>query len=559
MLRILRAFAWMRWRMLINSFEKTGSRDTLERFSIAAEKLGPIIATLLLVPTSLVLAGVGIAAGYALGSGDGESVLIAAARYLLIFVPVLAIVGPLVLPAADRANPVRLLLLPIPPSTLYVAQSSVAFGDIWNLLMLPLVIGIPIGIAAAGGWVAALAVLTASLLLVLVVVGVASVATSALALIVRDRRRGELLALIFIIVLPAVSMLPGILSAGSRDRDEPRRPIAPMWLLENGRRAAAVYPTELYLDVARGATAGQAPQSGAGLAGLAVTALALHGVGLLLFTRLLQQPGATGRRRTGSARAAWGWTLPGLSPAASAVAIAQTKLALRTPRGRSILLSPLAMLAIFGVLIYRGGGTMDFGSMKIQGGISLATFATFVAMMSILPIAMNQFAVDKAGLTLALLSPLTTAEYLKGKAAGNALVAAAPTLLSLLVAALLFPGGSWYLWLSLLLALPSIFFLTAPVAAVCSAVFPRAVDMNSIGRGSNAHGAAGFIGLFAFVAAAVPPVLLTLLATALLDRPAIAPVLVALWGIVAYTIGRLGFVPARRIFDARKENLGLVI
>ena len=138
MLRILRAFAWMRWRMLVNSFENTGSRDTLERFSIAAEKLGPIIATLLLVPTSLVLAGVGVAAGYALGSGDADSVLIAAARYLLIFVPVLAIVGPLVLPAADRANPVRLLLLPIPPSTLYVAQSSVAFGDIWNLLMLPL-------------------------------------------------------------------------------------------------------------------------------------------------------------------------------------------------------------------------------------------------------------------------------------------------------------------------------------------------------------------------------------------------------------------------------------
>src|SRR5688572_24687235 len=166
MLKILRAFAWMRWRMLINSFEKTGSRDVLERFSIAAETIGPIVATLLLVPTGLVLAGVGVAAGYALGSGEPNSILVAAARYLLVFVPVLAIVGPLVLPAADRANPVRLLLLPIQPSTLYVAQSSVAFGDIWNLLMLPLVIGLPVGIAAAGGWLAGLAVLAGSLLLV---------------------------------------------------------------------------------------------------------------------------------------------------------------------------------------------------------------------------------------------------------------------------------------------------------------------------------------------------------------------------------------------------------
>ena len=39
--RIFRAFLWMRWRVLVNSLERTGSRDTLERFSIAADKLGP--------------------------------------------------------------------------------------------------------------------------------------------------------------------------------------------------------------------------------------------------------------------------------------------------------------------------------------------------------------------------------------------------------------------------------------------------------------------------------------------------------------------------------------
>lgn len=545
--------------MLINSFEHTGSRDMLERMSIAAENLGPIIATLLLVPTALILGGVGVAAGYALGSGESESVLVAAAGYLLIFVPVLAIVGPLVLPAADRANPVRLLLLPIPPSTLYVAQSSVAFGDIWNLLMLPLVVGIPVGVAATGAWMPALAILAGSLLLVLVVVGIASVATSALALVVRDRRRGELVTLIFIVVLPALSMLPGILSAGTRDSDAARRPFAPSWVIESGKRAVALYPTELYLDVARGATSGDTARPAAGLGALIVTAIGLHGVGLLLFTRLLQQPAATGPRRAASTRAAWGRTIPGLSSASSAVAIAHAKLALRTPRGRSILLSPIAMLVIFGILISRGGGTMDFGSMQIEGGISLATFATFVAMMSILPIAMNQFAVDKAGLTLALLSPLTTADYLRGKAVGNGMVAATPTLISLLVAAWLFPGGAWYLWVSLVLALPAVFFLTAPVAAVCSAVFPRAVDMNSIGRGSNAHGAAGLIGLFAFVAAAVPPVLLTLLATRILDRPVLAPGLLLIWCLVAYALGRLGFIPARRIFEARRENLGLVV
>ena len=39
MLRILRAFAWMRWRVLINSLERNSSRDTLERLSLAAALL----------------------------------------------------------------------------------------------------------------------------------------------------------------------------------------------------------------------------------------------------------------------------------------------------------------------------------------------------------------------------------------------------------------------------------------------------------------------------------------------------------------------------------------
>jgi hypothetical protein len=122
----------------------------------------------------------------------------------------------------------------------------------------------------------------------------------------------------------------------------------------------------------------------------------------------------------------------------------------------------------------------------------------------------------------------------------------------------IFPGGSPPVWLALVLGLVSIYLLVAPVAAICSAVFPRAVDMNSIGRGSNAHGAAGFIGLLTFAAAGAPPVLLTLATTRLLQRPALAPVLLAMWCLVAYGIGRLLFAVARRTFAARRENLAML-
>ena len=217
MIRILRAFAWLRWRMLVNSLEKTGSRDALERFSLAIEKLGPILAVILLVPSALALTALGAYAGYTLATG-GPTAPLTLARYLLFAVPVLAVVGPLFLPAADRTNPVRLLLLPIPRATLYVAQTATALGDPWNLLMLALIIGIPIGIAAGGAYAAAAVSVAAALLLLLIVSGISALATSLLHLVARDRRRGEFLALIFIVVIPVMAVVPALMNDEGRPK-----------------------------------------------------------------------------------------------------------------------------------------------------------------------------------------------------------------------------------------------------------------------------------------------------------------------------------------------------
>ena len=58
------------------------------------------------------------------------------------------------------------------------------------------------------------------------------------------------------------------------------------------------------------------------------------------------------------------------------------------------------------------------------------------------------------------------------------------------------------MWLSLPLALVAATSSLAPGAAALSAIFPRTVDLNSIGRGSNAHGVASLLGLLVFAAAA---------------------------------------------------------
>jgi hypothetical protein len=172
---------------------------------------------------------------------------------------------------------------------------------------------------------------------------------------------------------------------------------------------------------------------------------------------------------------------------------------------------------------------------------------------------MNQFAIDGAGLTLELLSPLADAEILTGKMAGIGLMSIVPSCLCLLIAFVLFPTGPPALWISVPIGLLATYLLVAPVAALLSALFPRAVDLNSIGRGSNAHGAAGFVGLLAFVLASLPSVGLTLTAVGILRNPALAPVLLVAWCAFAFAIGRLLFIPVRRVFAGRRENLGLVV
>jgi hypothetical protein len=563
MLRTLRAFAWLRWRMLINSLEKTSARDTVERFSIAIEKLGPIMAAVLMVPSALILAAAATASGIALARGDQHSLFFEAARYLLFIVPIVSIFGPLLLPAADRTNPVRMLLLPIPRSTLYVAQSSSAFGDIWVLLMLPVVLFVPVGLLVGASFVAAFLSFAAGVLLVLVIVGLTALATSVLHLLVRDRRRGELLALLFIVIIPAASMLPGLLNGlrhapGAEQRSSAISNV-PEWVKDTSVRALAMYPPEVYARSTRSAASGDLMTAGAGLVALLAAALIVHGMGMAAFAKVLASPGSTGTRRAVPTRAAWGRTLPGLSSGASAVALAQLRLALRTPRGRSIVLSPVVVTGIFAFVARNPLANFDSGPFSFNTGLSIAGFASFVGLLAVLPVAMNQFAIDNAGLTLALLSPLSDREYLAGKAVGNGLIAALPISLSLVVALLLLPSGSPALWLAIPLALLSTYFLVAPAAATLSALFPRVVDLNSIGRGSNAHGLAALLGMISFVVSALPAVLITFAASAWLHNTSLVPVLLLLWCIVSYGIGRVLFIPARRIFARRRENLAMLL
>src|SRR5690606_28323174 len=132
--------------------------------------------------------------------------------------------------------------------------------------------------------------------------------------------------------------------------------------------AVALYPSELFVGGTRAAAVGDATRAGLALAGLTALTLVVHGGGALVFRRVLDGPSGSSSRRSTPVRPARVLRLPWLTPGASAVALAQLRLALRTPRGRSTLLMPLAMFVIFAAVMYRAG-QMDLGFLRFESGL----------------------------------------------------------------------------------------------------------------------------------------------------------------------------------------------
>ena len=559
MVRIFRAFLWLRFRVLVNALERTGARDTLARFAIAIENLGPIVALALLIPSSLALFVLGITGGFALAQ-SGSSLPLEIIRYLLLIVLALTLVGPIVLPSRDSGSVVRYLLLPIPRLDLYLAQMAGTLADPWILLSVPLlVLGIPIGLAVGLRFVAAALALLGGVAFLLLLMGITSLASSVIHLLLRDRRRGDIVMFVLIFMIPVVSMLPQVLireerGPGGRRLTRAERDALPPSASERVvHRLAPYVPSEMYRRTAASAIASP-PAAVIPLAELAGVMLLMQTAGFAAYRRVLDIPVSLGARRAGSFGGLWDRVVPGLSAAASAVAFTQLRLALRTPRGRASMATPLLLPVLFGFIASRHGG-LSIPGVEGERGLALAAIGAFASILALLPLAMNQFAIDRAGFTRQMLSPIGIGELLAGKAAGNALIAGIPAAICFVLAALVFHGSHPLLWLGLIFGLASTYLLLAPAAAALSAIFPKAVDLNSIGNNSNAHQAAGLLGMLSIAASAAPTILLSLLALTVLHRPELVPLFLFGWAAIAFGISRLLFIPVRRLVASRCESL----
>jgi hypothetical protein len=587
MIRYFRALAWLRWHLVVNSVRPTRKRDAMERASRAFQVLGPILAFLLFVPAILLMGVLGLFGGWSLGSSG--SFLAAAQivlRMVLLFGFVLTILTPL-LRAAQGAprNLTRFLLLPVPARFLYVGEALSGLGDPWLAILTSGLLCLALGWMMAGGVAPALLLLAAAAAILGFLTGLGALSSSFTHLVFRDRRRGEMISLVLLITMAAGGMLPGLLStfepsrkrtpdagvvAGkgqhpeSAPQGDPKPPVpapGPPGKMEWDGRVlppwAAAYPPELYVRCVALASERRASSAFLPLAILAAWAVAAHGIASRIYRRLLETPEIQSSRRGGNSFALWG-RVPGLGPAASAVAMAQVKLIFRTVQGKIALCLPPLVVLVMGTLWIRRPEEMMSASPPVPFGVILAFAGVAFAFMTLEASTLNQFAMDRAGLTLEFLAPVSDRDLIRGKAAGGAILAASRALLCYLAALIIAPGGSPFLWLAVIAGGAAVFFLLAPGGAIISALLPKTTDVGRIGKGGKPHPVASFLGMLCIAAGAGPAVGLVLGALFLFESPALAFLLVAGWAAVAAAISLPLFRLAESLLAQRRENLALV-
>jgi len=574
MIRFFRALAWLRWRLFLNTLRKTRRRDSLERASRVFQVVAPVLFFLFLVPGALVLAILAVVGGWVLGTPGGQHgpVLITMRIFLAVACAVMLLAPLLRAVQGSTPNLSRFLLLPIPRGSFYLCEAMASFGDPWLAVQTPGILLLPVGILAAGRPGAAALALAAGVALLGMLTGLGALASSFAYLLFRNRRRAELISVVLMILLSVAGMLPGLLSISDsgkrhsavRIRAEARTDrnrsadgkvgwsgeVLPVWAL--------AFPPELYvrslgLGADRRSPAGLIP-----LALLAAMAAGIHGAAWKIYGRLLDTPEiGAGPRRGEKSRLRW-VRAPGLSPAASAVALVHVRMALRTVQGKiQFWMTPLIVLAL-GALWSRQPGAVLPASFPIPPGVLLAFAGVVLSCVTLEGVILNQFAVDRAGLTLQFLAPISDRDLVRGKAAGGAFLAGSRALLCFVAAAVVAPGRPILLWPGALLAGCAVYILLAPAGAILSMLLPKAADMNRIGQAGKPHPIASILGFLVILTAAGPAVALALVAVLLLKSAAAALALLTGWALLCALISIPLYRVAEKLLARRRENLALV-
>lgn len=599
-MKVLRAFLWLRWRLMVNGLLGGKGRDAMAWLATWAAVLVRILLGLLLLGAIGVLSVVSglLASKLAQPTGLGADAAILGFRVVLGVLSVVLVLFPLMTRAGgDLAAAQRLRLLPVKERNLDLLDIVGAFADPWLMSVspIPLVMAIVLWWNGRPLW-GAIALVGGALMLCCFALA-STVMRRVVGLVLRDRRRAETAALLLIVGLMVLSTgtvwlepLLGGTGAGKPDEiivvDENGQEVERLEMpdseasdpdvsdpdvTERGKKAddtgdlrdvarnfpAALQPlpSELFVRALVSALEGRLGLTADCLAALAVIAVALLLVARRLWHLTVGSPAISGRARAGSRRLASLDRLPGLSPAASAVAWAQATTAVRTLAGKLALAMPtLAAVIVIVPLRTLVGEEAGFLWSLFQGPQMALAIVAF-AMLGIQPFALNQFAADGEGLARQLLVPLRPRDLLLGKAVGLGLLVGASSLVAVLVVSALVASGSVGSWLAIFLTVLPIYLLMAPVSVVLSLYFPKAMDLGGMGNKSKPHQLATLLALLALGVVLAPVFGLVGVGLGLLGAPWLTLLAVLLLGAVSAVVWLVFLHFAAPVFPARAEAI----
>ena len=564
MTRTLWAFTWIRWRMLINSLRSAQRRDAVERVSRAASLIIPGLFLASACSSVLAALGFGAFAGWYSVVHPMQAVsVLTAIRVFLLLIGIFAVLVPLFVGAHGGAGRVtRFLLLPVSRRTLHAIEVCSSLTDPWMVFVTPGLIAYALGMFAGvlvtpEVWLhrfyfASVVAFAGAVGIAVVFASLSSTIAFLVSWLVRDRRRGEIFVLVFIVMLSGASLAPAFLSRtfdGSAAAASGRAQTS--WVMAELPWWTRPLPSELYGAAVGAASSASSPWLP--LAGLFAEGAVLYALSSAVHRRVIEsvESGRTRRHQTRSTGRAF--RIPGMWPGSSAVATAQVRTAMRSVRGRLVVLLPgpvVAMLAMTFSHVHADGTWVS-----VLGSHGYAAFGAgiVIALYAAQAFTLNQFGSDRSGLTREFIAPIRDVDLVRGKAAGCAAIIGAGAALSLLCALAVAPEGSPLLWIATFLGGAAAFLILTPAAALLSIVLPVASDLSKTGSAGNPHGLAMAAGMFLVGLAVLPAGAIIAMLS-----PSAALVAMAIWLAIAASIAMPLLSLVSRLLKLRRENLALV-
>lgn len=589
---LLRAFVWMRWRLLANGLARR-RRSGWQRLGAVAELAGKVVLWSMAAGFALLLAGLAgflpwllVSSGSSGASPDAPPVaaLLLAVRIVLLgFMAMLLLIPAFQGLSRGSLGRTRLLLLPIRNSTLHGLEVAAHLGDPWLLAIAPALLAVAVG-AVAVAPAGSLVMLLAGALFILALAALSASASFAVELLLRNRRRAEALGMVLVLVWIVVATFPGYLESRREAREETvaaargesvveraAPPAEEPGERERSREEMArrlsrfpaplqLLPSEAYARALALSTSGR---SGAALLPVAVLALSVvlaFALSRHLWRRLRASPAVSGGR-TGAGGIPRIPRLPGLPAEASAIAWSQIRSYSRTMVGRlNLLLGPVIAL-VLGLTLRSQLARVTLGERflgEAWTGVALSVGGVVYALLTLQSFAVNQFAVDGAGFSLSLLSPLPPRALVLGKWAAGAVLATTVTLLTSGVMVSFEPAALPY-WPAVLLGGLSGYLLLAPVASWISMLLPKAVDLGRLGRDAQPNQLGSLLGTVAIPLVLLPQIAVGAAVFAATRSVWLLTLAEAVCVGIALLLARLLLVPVANALTRRAESIHLAL